>query len=77
MLAPFGSYPGSTPGLYGGEIEHWLEFAAAQMQGKTDEYLEKWVFSVASHEEMLEKRVGAKKLLKLRQAETVREGYYE
>ncbi len=77
VVAPFGSYPGSTPGLYGGEIEHWLEFAAAQMQGKTDEYLEKWVFSVASHEEMLDKRVGAKKLLKLRQAETVREGYYE
>ena len=77
VLAPFGSYPGSTPGLYGGEIEHWLEFAAAKMQGKTDEYLEKWVFSVASHEEMLEKRVGAKKLLQLRQAETVREGYYE
>jgi acyl CoA:acetate/3-ketoacid CoA transferase alpha subunit len=67
----------AVAGLYGGEIEHWLEFAAAQMQGKTDEYLEKWVFSVSSHEEMLDKRVGAKKLLQLRQAETVREGYYE
>jgi len=77
VVAPFGSYPGSTPGLYGADIEHWLEFAATQMQGKTDEYLEKWVFSVASHEEMLDKRVGAKKLLQLRQAETVREGYYE
>ncbi|MDP2949723.1 MAG: CoA-transferase [Chloroflexota bacterium] len=77
VVAPFGSYPGSTPGLYGADIEHWLEFAGAQMQGKTDEYLEKWVFSVASHEEMLDKRVGAKKLLQLRQAETIREGYYE
>jgi glutaconate CoA-transferase subunit A len=77
VVAPFGSYPGSTPGLYGADIEHWLQFAGAQMQGKTDEYLEKWVFSVASHEEMLEQRVGAKKLLQLRQAETVREGYYE
>ncbi|MGQ9572083.1 MAG: CoA transferase subunit A [Dehalococcoidia bacterium] len=78
VLAPFGCYPGSTPGLYGGDIEHWLlEFAAAEMQGKTADYLEKWVYSVASHEEMLEKRVGAKKLLQLRQAETVREGYYE
>ena len=77
VVAPFGSYPGSTPGLYGAHLEHWLEFAAAQAQNKTDDYLEKWVFSVASHEEMLDKRVGAKKLLQLRQAETVREGYYE
>ena len=77
VVAPFGCYPGSTPGLYAADIEHWLEFGAAQMQGKMDEYLEKWVHGVASHEEMLEKRVGAKKLLKLRQAETIREGYYE
>jgi acyl CoA:acetate/3-ketoacid CoA transferase alpha subunit len=77
VVAPFGGYPGSVPGLYGADIEHWLEFAGAQFQGKTDEYLEKWVFSVASHEEMLEQRVGAKKLLALRKAETVREGYYE
>jgi acyl CoA:acetate/3-ketoacid CoA transferase alpha subunit len=77
VVAPFGCYPGSTPGLYGGDIEHWLEFMGAQMQGKTDEYLEKWVYSMPSHEEMLDKRVGAKKLLQLQQAETVREGYYE
>jgi hypothetical protein len=77
VVAPFGGYPGSVPGCYGADIEHWLEFAGAQFQNKTDEYLEKWVFSVASHEEMLEQRVGAKKLLALRRAETVREGYYE
>jgi len=77
VVAPFGSYPGSTPGLYGGDLEHWLEFAGAQAQGRTDEYLDKWVHSVPSHEEMLDKRVGAKKLMQLRQAETVKEGYYE
>ncbi len=77
VVAPFGSYPGSTPGLYGGDLEHWLEFAGAQAQGRTDEYLDKWVHSVSSHEEMLDKRVGAKKLMQLRQAETVKEGYYE
>jgi glutaconate CoA-transferase subunit A len=75
--APFGCYPGSTPGLYAGDIEHWLRFAAAEMQGKTDEYLEEWVFSVASHQEMLEKRVGKEKLDSLRAVETVKEGYYE
>jgi len=77
VVAPFGSYPGTTPGLYGADLEHWLEFAAAQAQDKTDDYLEKWVFSVASHEDMLDQRVGAKKLIQLRQSETVREGYYE
>jgi acyl CoA:acetate/3-ketoacid CoA transferase alpha subunit len=75
--APFGGYPGSTPGLYAADVENWLEFAAAEAQGKTDEYLEKWVFGVASHEEMLDKLVGAKKLIQLQKAETVREGYYE
>jgi acyl CoA:acetate/3-ketoacid CoA transferase alpha subunit len=75
--APFGTYPGSTPGLYGAHLEHWLEFAAAQVQDKTDDYLEKWVHSVASHEEMLEKRVGADRLEQMRQGETVREGYYD
>jgi hypothetical protein len=77
VVAPFGSYPGSTPGLYGADLEQWLAFAAAQAQGKTGEYLEQWVYSVASHEEMLEKRVGPTKLEALRQAETIREGYYD
>ena len=77
VVAPFGCYPGSTPGLYAADIEHWLQFAAAEMQGKTDEYLEKWVFSVASHEEMLEKHVGQEKMTALKAAETVKEGYYE
>lgn len=75
--APFGCYPGSTPGLYGADIEHWLQFGAAEMQGKTDEYLEKWVYGVASHREMLDKLVGEEKLEALRAAETVKEGYYE
>jgi acyl CoA:acetate/3-ketoacid CoA transferase alpha subunit len=77
VVSPFGSYPGSTPGIYGADLEHFLEFAGAQFQGKTDEYLDKWVHSVASHEDMLDQRVGVKKMMQLRQAETVREGYYE
>jgi hypothetical protein len=54
-----------------------MEFGAAQVQGKMDEYLEKWVFSVPSHGEMLEQRVGQGKLEELRAQETIREGYYE
>ena len=77
VLAPFGAYPGAVPGLYNADFLHMFEFAVAQAQESMGEYLEKWVYSVASHEEMLEQRVGAKTLLRLRQEETVREGYYE
>lgn len=76
VLAPFGTYPGGVPGVYASDGAQALAFAVAQAQGKMDEYLEHWVYSVASHEEMLDKRVGARKLLELQQAETVREGYY-
>ena len=75
--APFGCYPGSVPGLYGADVAHLMEFGAAQVQGKMEEYLEKWVFSVSSHEEMLERLVGSEKLEQVRAQETIREGYYE
>jgi hypothetical protein len=45
--------------------------------GKTDEYLENWIFSVADHQEMLEKRVGEAKMQALRDADTLKEGYYD
>ena len=45
------------------------------MQGNLQPYLEKWVYSVSSHEETLEKRVGWKKLQELQRRETIREGY--
>jgi acyl CoA:acetate/3-ketoacid CoA transferase alpha subunit len=77
VVAPFGSYPGGVPGRYAGDFENVLEFGLSQMQGTTDQYLEKYIYSVASHEEMLEKRVGAAKLTRLMQGETVREGYHD
>lgn len=73
--APFGGYPGSVPGYYRADVQHLMEFGAAQVQGKMDEYLEKWVYSVSSHEEMLEQRVGREKLDQLRAEETIHEGY--
>jgi len=74
--APFGCYPGTVPGLYRADLEHLMEFGVAQMQGKMDAYLEKWVHSVSSHTEMMEKRVGFKKMQTLRSEETHTEGYY-
>jgi len=74
---PFGGYPGTVPGLYKAHLEHLMESGAAQMQGKMDEYLDKWVHSVSSNEEMLEKHVGQEKLAVLKAEETIKEGYYE
>ena len=73
--APFGGWPGSVPGRYASDLEATFEFAVAQANGTTDAFLDKYVHSVASHDEMLEKRVGAAKLLRMMKEETIREGY--
>lgn len=76
VYAPFGCYPGTVPGLYRADVQHLMEYGVAQAQGKMSEYLDKWVYSVSSHTEMLEKRVGLEKLNQLRMEETFTEGYY-
>jgi acyl CoA:acetate/3-ketoacid CoA transferase alpha subunit len=73
--APFGAYPGAMPGLYKGDLPHFMEFVMAQQSGKIAEYLDKWIYSVSSDAEMLEKRVGRDKLEQLRAAENIHEGY--
>lgn len=77
VQAPFGGYPGAVQGLYRADLQHLMEFGMSQTAGRMGEYLEKWVYSVSSNEEMLEKHVGQEKLDALRAAETVREGYYQ
>lgn len=73
--APFGAYPGSMPGVYGADLQHFMEFGMAQASGKIGEYLDKWVYAFDSDARMLEELVGQQKLEQLRAAETVREGY--
>ncbi len=73
--AQYGAYPGSCQGVYASDPAHVAEVFGAMTQDKLGAYLEKWVYSVGSHEEMLERHVGVKKLLELRRRETVREGY--
>ena len=75
--APFGAHPGTVTGLYRVDAEGMLEMLTASNNHKMDEYLEKYVYSVGSHEEYLEKRVGLKRLLALQAAEKIREGYYQ
>lgn len=76
VLAPYGAYPGSCQGVYSADVDHTTEVFAAMTRDRVGEYLDKWVFSVSCHSEMLEKRVGTEKLLELRNREVVREGYH-
>ena len=73
--APFGAYPGTVQGRYASDVSHVVECFGGTMRGDLQPYLEKWVYSVDSHDEMLEKRVGWKKLQELQRRETIREGY--
>jgi len=73
--APFGAYPGGVQGLYEMDFEHFGQYSALERQGRIGEYLDTYVYSVGSHEEMLEKRVGIGRLNELRRRATIREGY--
>ena len=74
--APFGAYPGCVQGLYSDDPEHIVELVTAAQTQKMDDYFEKYVHSVESHQEFLEKCVGLQKLLELKKRETIKEGYY-
>jgi hypothetical protein len=74
--APFGSYPGSTQGLYTADLEQWLALRPPGQWARPTIPRE-LVYSVADHQEMLEKRVGEAKMKALRDADTLKEGYYD
>lgn len=73
--APFGAYPGETPGHYASDTAHVGEVFVAMHSGKLGDYVEKWVDSVGDDREMIEKRVGTAKLEALRQRSTRKEGF--
>ena len=74
--APFGAYPGTVQGRYASDVQHVVEcFGGGPCAATCNPTLKKWVYSVDSHDEMLEKRVGWKKLQELQRRETIREGY--
>lgn len=75
VYAPFGAYPGGLPGVYEMDVEHFAEYTALERQGNLKEYLDKYVYSVGSDLEMLEKRVGLARLNELRRRATIKEGY--
>ncbi len=73
--APYGAYPGTVPGYYASDPSGVVEAMGAMFAGDFRAYLDKHVYSVGSHEEYLEKVVGASKLAEIRRRETIREGY--
>jgi glutaconate CoA-transferase, subunit A len=75
VVAPFGAYPGTVPGVYASDTDHILELYMAAEAETMDQYLEKYVYGVSTHQEFLENRVGLARLMELKQKETIREGY--
>jgi glutaconate CoA-transferase subunit A len=73
--APFGALPGTVQGYYASDVPHVMEVVAAVLLGQMDPYLEKWVHSVESHQDMLEKRMGVAKLLDAQKRMKITEGY--
>jgi glutaconate CoA-transferase, subunit A len=75
---PFGAFPGTCPGVYVADTPCLDEaIRALDSDDEMQRYLETYVYSVESFAEMLERRVGVKRLLELKARERYREGYYD
>ena len=73
--SPFGAYPGEMQGRYSSDVPHVVEVVASTLRGLIPQYLEKYVYGVSSHQEMLDKLVGAHKLKEIVGRATIKEGY--
>jgi acyl CoA:acetate/3-ketoacid CoA transferase alpha subunit len=72
---PFGAYPGEMQGRYASDMGHVIEVVGATMRGWIDKYLEKYVTSVGSHAEMMDKLVGYQRMREITARATIKEGY--
>ena len=72
---PFGAYPGECPGHYASDTAHVGEVFTAMHADKLGAYLDKWVHSFATEEDMLAKRVGRERLVALERRSTRKEGF--
>lgn len=76
--APFGAHPGEVAGVYTSDVEAIMELFRAGREDtgqEMNEYLEKFIYSVATHQEYLEQRVGLERLLALKQRAKIKQGY--
>jgi hypothetical protein len=72
---PYGAYPGEMQGRYASDMGHVVEVIGATMRGFIDQYLEKYVNSVGSHAEMMDKLVGYQRIREMTGRATIKEGY--
>ncbi len=73
--APFGAYPGAMPARYEIDLPHIDVLNGIRTEEQMRNYLHETVYSVADHEEFLDRRVGAARMRELRGKATVIEGY--
>jgi len=73
--APFGAYPGAMPARYEIDLEHVDRLNAIKNDDQMKKYLDENIYSVADHEEFLDKRVGAARMKELRRRASIIEGY--
>ena len=72
---PFGAYPGAMPARYEIDLPHVDILNGIRDDEQMQAYLHENVYSVADHEEFLDKRVGAGKMSELRRRASIVEGY--
>ena len=63
--APYGVYPGTCPGLYGYDRKHLEEYYELARQGRTQEYLDRYVYAADDDKALLE-AIGEDRLSALR-----------
>ena len=73
--APFGAYPGAMPARYEIDLPHVDRLNGIRGEEEMQAYLQETVYSVADHEEFLDRRVGAARMKELRGMATILEGY--
>ncbi len=73
--APFGAYPGGTQGYYEMDAEHYLMLTSIAGEDEMQKYLEEYIYSVDSHDEFLEKRVGMRRLKEIVRKAEILEGF--
>ncbi|MCW4050284.1 MAG: CoA transferase subunit A [Candidatus Bathyarchaeota archaeon] len=67
---PYGSHPGNMPGLYYSDEEHMAEWLRlTRSEEGVQEYMDKYVYGAANHEEYLELVGGTEKMEYLRKLE--------
>ena len=73
---PFGAYPAGVQARYELDLEHIDKLNTIQTEEHMQAYLAEYVYGVEDHAEVLDKKVGWRRLQALARRATTREGYH-